>query len=52
MTHVHGPTTAYDFNSAEAIQIIKTITSFKSFLAEEESTTDIYHGSAISVCNR
>lgn len=51
LTHAYDPTTAYDFNSAEAIQIHKTITSFKSFLAEEESTTDIYHGSAISLCN-
>jgi hypothetical protein len=50
LVHVHDPTPHQDFNSAEAIQLMKTLTSFQSILKEETSRRAVFRNSARAVC--
>ena len=52
LVHVRDPTPHRDFNGAEAIQLMNTLTSFQSILKEESSIANEAEYSAGALCQR
>lgn len=52
LAHVYNPTTLQDFNITEALQLLRTLMSFKEVLALEEGNEGASFCSARGISNR